>query len=328
MNNFFRLRFFALALTCSLCLLCTVGMTESFAQTYPNRTIRLIVPYAAGGGTDVLGRALAQKLTEALGQAVIVENRPGADGMIGSEVVARATPDGYTLLFNSSSHGINPSIHPNINFDTMRDLRCISQTASQQMILVVHPSLPVHSVKELIAYAKANPNVLNFSSSSKATQLPMELFNWMAGIRMTNILYKGSGPATTDLLAGRIQTSFGGAASVVPHINAGKLRALAIGDNRRSPLTPDIPTVAEEGLTDFYSVLWSAMFAPSGTPPAIIDRLNAELVRILKDPQFKAKTEQQGFENDGTTPQACDSFVQREITKWADAIKQAGIKPE
>lgn len=311
-----------------LCLLSSLWLTNSAAQTYPSKTIRLIVPYVAGGGTDVLGRGLAQKLTEALGQPVIVENRPGADGMIGSEVVARATPDGYTLLFNSSSHGINPSIHPNIGFNTMRDLRCISQTATQQMILVVHPTLPVNTVKELIAYAKANPNVLNFSSSSKATQLPMELFNWMAGISMTNVLYKGSGPATTDLLAGRIQTSFGGAASVVQHINAGKLRALAVGDNRRSQLTPHIPTVAEEGLPDFYSVLWSAMFAPSGTPPAIIERLNSTLNRILQEPQFKAKAEQQGFETEGTTPQACDSFVQKEINKWADAIKQAGIKPE
>ena len=328
MSHFLRLRFFTLYFTCTTCLLSCLWLTESFAQTYPTRTIRLIVPYVAGGGTDVLGRSLAQKLTEVLGQPVIVENRPGADGMIGSEVVARAAPDGYTLLFNSSSHGINPSIHPNISFDTMRDLRCISQTATQQMILVVHPTLPVNTVKELIAYAKANPNVLNFSSSSKATQLPMELFNWMAGISMTNILYKGSGPATTDLLAGRIQTSFGGAASVVQHINAGKLRALAIGDNRRSPLTPNIPTVAEEGLPDFYSVLWSAMFAPAGTPPAVIERLNTALIRILKDPQFKTKAEQQGFETDGTTSQACDSFVQQEINKWAAAIKQAGIKPE
>ena len=323
-----RPHFWTLPLAYVLCLLSSLWLTNSAAQTYPSKTIRLIVPYVAGGGTDVLGRGLAQKLTEALGQAVIVENRPGADGMIGSEVVARATPDGYTLLFNSSSHGINPSIHPNIGFNTMRDLRCISQTATQQMILVVHPTLPVNTVKELIAYAKANPNVLNFSSSSKATQLPMELFNWMAGISMTNVLYKGSGPATTDLLAGRIQTSFGGAASVVQHINAGKLRALAIGDNRRSQLTPNIPTVAEEGLPNFYSVLWSAMFAPSGTPPAVIERLNSAVNRILQEPQFKAKAEQQGFETEGTTPQACDSFVQKEINKWADAIKQAGIKPE
>jgi tripartite-type tricarboxylate transporter receptor subunit TctC len=323
-----RLCFWTFPLAYVLCLLSSLWLTNCAAQTYPSKTIRLIVPYVAGGGTDVLGRGLAQKLTEALGQPVIVENRPGADGMIGSEAVSRAAPDGYTLLFNSSSHGINPSIHPNIGFNTMRDLRCISQTATQQMILVVHPTLAVNSVKELIAYAKANPNVLNFSSSSKATQLPMELFNWMAGISMTNVLYKGSGPATTDLLAGRIQTSFGGAASVVQHINAGKLRALAIGDNRRSQLTPNIPTVAEEGLPDFYSVLWSAMFAPSGTPPAIIERLNSTLNRILQDPQFKAKAEQQGFETEGTTPQACDSFVQKEINKWADAIKQAGIKPE
>ena len=323
-----RPRFWTLPLAYVLCLLPSLWLSNSVAQTYPSKTIRLIVPYVAGGGTDVLGRGLAQKLTEALGQPVIVKNRPGADGMIGSEVVSRAAPDGYTLLFNSSSHGINPSIHPNIGFNTMRDLRCISQTATQQMILVVHPTLPVNTVKELITYAKANPNVLNFSSSSKATQLPMELFNWMAGISMTNVLYKGSGPATTDLLAGRIQTSFGGAASVVQHINAGKLRALAIGDNRRSQLTPNIPTVAEEGLPDFYSVLWSAMFAPSGTPPAVIERLNSALNGILQDPQFKAKAEQQGFETEGTTPQACDNFVQKEINKWADAIKQAGIKPE
>lgn len=303
-------------------------LPDVYAQTFPTKPIRLIVPYAAGGGTDVLARGLAQKMSEAMGQPVIVENRPGADGMIGSEVVARSAPDGYTLLFNSSSHGINPTIHPKIAFDTLHDLSCVSHTASQQMILVVHPSLPVNTVQELVTYAKANPNVLNFASSSKATQLPMELFGWMAGISMTNILYKGSGPAMTDLLAGRIQTSFGGAASVVAHINAGKLRALAIGDNRRSALTPNIPTVAEEGLPDFYSVLWSAMFAPSGTPSSVIERLNSEVVRILNDPPFKTKAEQQGFETVGTTAQACDAFVKREVEKWALAIKQAGIQPE
>jgi len=248
--------------------------------------------------------------------------------MIGSEVAARAAPDGYTFLFTSNSHAINPSIHLKMNYDPLRDFRCVSQTAKQQMIMVVHPSLPVNSIQELIAYAKAQPNVLNFASSSKATQLPTELFNWMANIQMMNVSYKGSGPATTDLLAGRVQVNFGGAATVAPHIKAGKLRALAIGDTQRSALTPEIPTIAEQGLPDFYAVLWSALFAPSGTPPAMIERLNTALSLILKDPQFKAKAAQQGFELEGSTSQACDNLVKTEVEKWTAAVKQAGIKPE
>jgi tripartite-type tricarboxylate transporter receptor subunit TctC len=328
MQKFFDKSFLNLCLIVSFCLALMFWLTNSAAQSYPTKPIRIVVPYAAGGGTDVLGRGLAQKLSEALEQPVIIDNRPGADAMIGSEVAARAAPDGYTFLFTSNSHAINPSIHTKMSYDPLRDFRCVSQTAKQQIILVVHPSLNVNSVQELIAYAKAQPNILNFASSSKATQLPTELFNWMADIRMTNVSYKGSGPATTDLLAGRVQVNFGGAATVAPHIKAGKLRALAIGDKERSSLTPEIPTIAEQGLPDFYAVLWSALFAPSDTPPAIIERLNTVLSLILKDPQFKIKAAQQGFELEGSTSQACDSLVKTEVEKWTAAVKQAGITPE
>ena len=309
------------------CLLCVVGATVS-AQSWPNKPLKLIVPYAPAGGTDVLARNLAQKLTEALGQPVVVENRAGADGMIGSEFAARAPADGYTMLIASSSHAINPTLYAKINFNTVKDFSCITQTAKQQVILVVHPSLPVNNVRELIQYAKANPGTLNFASPSKATQLPMELFNTMAGIKMTNVPYKGSAPALTDMLAGRIQAGFGGGASVAPHIKTGRLRALAVGDDRRSSFMPDLPTVAESGLPDFHSVVWTGMFVPSATPRAIVNRLNEEVVRIMTSPDFKSKLEGQGFEPVASAPERCDGFIATEITTWAKVAKDAGIQPE
>jgi len=242
----------------------------ALAQDYPSRAVRIIVSYAPGAENDRLARLAAQHLADQLKQPVLVENKPGAARVIGSEFVARSAGDGYTLMIASSSHAINPTLYSKINFDTVKDFSCITQTASQHVVLVTHPSLPVSNVRELIAYAKAHPGTLNFASPSKATQLPMELFNAMAGTPMTNVPYKGSGPALTDQLAGRIQVGFGGAASVMPHVRAGKLRALAIGDDKRSSLTPDLPTVAEAGLPGFQATVWTGFFAPSSTPRAIV----------------------------------------------------------
>lgn len=196
------------------------------------------------------------------------------------------------------------------------------------MVLVTHPSLPVNTVRKLIAYAKAHPNTLNFASPSKATQLPMELFNAMAGTPMTNVPYKGSGPALTDQLAGRIQVGFGCAASVMPHVRAGKLRALAIGDDKRSSLMPEVPTVAEAALPGFQATVWTGFFAPSSTPRAIICKLNEETVRALREPEFKKKLETAAFEPVGSTPEQCDAFIGSEIGKWAKVAKDAGIQPD
>jgi len=308
--------------------LAAIAPLTASAQAYPNKAIRLVVPYAPAGGTDVLARNVAQKLSESLGQPVVVDNRAGADGVIGSEFVARAPGDGYTLMIASSSHAINPTLYSKISFDTAKDFSCITQTASQHVVLVTHPSLPVNNVRELIAYAKSNPNTLNFASPSKATQLPMELFNAMAGTPMTNVPYKGSGPALTDQLAGRIQVGFGGAASVMPHVKAGKLRALAIGDDKRSSLMADVPTVAESGLPGFQATVWTGFFLPSSTPRAIVRKLNEETVRALREPEFKKKMETAGFEPVGSTPEQCDAFIVGEIGKWAKVAKDAGIRPE
>ena len=309
-------------------LLLNGAIPAALAQTYPVKPVRLIVPYAAGGGTDILGRLIAQKLTEALGQTVVIDNRAGADGILGSDIVAKSVADAYTILLASSSHAINPTVYPKIPYDTLRDFACITQTAAQQIVLVVHPSLPVTSVKELIAYAKANPAKLNFASSSKATQLPMELFNTMAGIKMAHIPYKGSGPALNDLIGGQIQVSFGGAVSFTPHIRAGRLRALAIGDAQRSAFMSDVPTAAEAGVPGFQATIWTGMYVPAATPRALVQRLNGEVVRIVRLPDLKERLQAQGADPIGSTSAQCDAYMKTEITKWAKVAKDAGIQPE
>ncbi|MBI3375902.1 MAG: tripartite tricarboxylate transporter substrate binding protein [Betaproteobacteria bacterium] len=298
------------------------------AQPYPNKPVRLIVPYAPGGGTDILARLIVQKLTESLGQPVVIDNRAGADGIVGSSLVAKAPADGYTMLLASSSHAINPTVHAQIPYDTLKEFACVSQTASQQLVLVVHPSLPVNSVKELIAYAMANPDQLNFASSSKATQLPMELFNTMAGIRMTHIPYKGSGPALNDLVGGQVKVSFGGAVSFTPHIKSGRLRALAIGDAKRSAFMPDLPTAAEAGVPGYEATIWTGLYLPVATPKAIVTRLNAEVVKIMHQPELRERLQAQGSDPVGSSPEECDAFMKSEIAKWAKVAKDAGIKPE
>ena len=304
-----------------------VAVTAS-AQPYPAKPVRLIVPYAPGGGTDILARLIAQKLTESLGQPVVIDNRAGADGIVGSHLVAKAPADGYTMLLASSSHAINPTVHAKIPYDTLKEFACVSQTASQQLVLVVHPSLPVNSVKELIAYAMADPDKLNFASSSKATQLPMELFNTMAGIRMTHIPYKGSGPALNDLLGGQVKVSFGGAVSFTPYIKSGRLRALAIGDSKRSAFLPDLPTVAEAGVPGYEATIWTGLYLPVATPKAIVMRLNADVVKIMHQPELRERLQAQGSDPVGGSPEECDAFMKSEIAKWAKVAKDAGIKPE
>jgi tripartite-type tricarboxylate transporter receptor subunit TctC len=298
------------------------------AQPYPNKPVRLIVPYAPGGGTDILARLMAQRLTESLGQAVVIENRAGADGIVGSGLVAKAPADGYTMLLASSSHAINPTVHAKIPYDTLKEFACVSQTASQQLVLVVHPSLPVNSVSELIAYAMANPDTLDFASSSKATQLPMELFNTMAGIRMTHIPYKGSGPALNDLVGGQVKVSFGGAVSFTPHIKSGRLRALAIGDSKRSAFLPDLPTAAEAGVPGYEATIWTGLYVPVATPREIVKRLNADVAKIVHLPEIKERLQAQGSDPVGSSPEECDAFMKSEVAKWAKVAKDAGIKPE
>jgi tripartite-type tricarboxylate transporter receptor subunit TctC len=303
-------------------LLVTLAVSSlSFAESYPVKPLRFVIPLAPGGGTDMVARRVAQRLSEALGQSVIPDNRPAVDGVIASEIVARARNDGYTLLFSSSSHAMNVAIGRKLPYDAIRDFSPITQTANQQLILVVHPSLPVHTVHELIDYAKARPGKLNYGASSNAVQLPMELFNAMAGIKINYIPYKGSAPVLVDLLAGRIETSFSPAVATLPHVRSNKLRALAIGDLKRSAAFPEIPTVTESGIPKFQATAWTGLLAPANTPAAIINRLNREVVKIVLSPDFKEWITQSGADPVGSTPEEFLAFIKSEITKWSGIAK-------
>lgn len=299
-----------------------------FAQAYPSKPVRLIVPYAPGGGTDVLARMIAQRLTDALNESVVVDNRPAVDGIVGAEIVARAAPDGYTLLIISSSHAINAALGKKLPYDTIKDFAPITQTANQQLLLVVHPSVPVKTVKEFLDYVKARPGKLNYGASSNATALPMELFKSMTSTDIQHIPYKGSGPMVNDLLGGHVQMSMSGAVSVVPHVKAGRLRAIAIGDSKRSSFLPDVPTIAEGGVPGYQAVIWTGMFAPAKTPRAIIDRLNKEVVQLLHVPDFSERISSLGADVVGSKPEEWGKFLAAEITKWTKIAKIAGFKAE
>ena len=319
------------ALACAMVLIAAQASAQSqppSAPVYPTKPVRLLIPFAPGGGADVLNRIIAQRLGETMGQSVIADNRPGADGVVATEIAARSPADGYTLLVVTLSFAINPAINRKLPYDALADFAPITQTASQQAILIVHPSLPVKSTKELIEYARARPGALNYGSSSNAGQLPMELFNSMAGLKMVHVPYKGSAPMLTDLLAGQIQLTFGGALASMPLVKQGKLRALAIGDAKRSALLPDLPTIAESGLPGYEALQWMGLVAPAKTPRAIVERLNKEVVRIVQSPEVKERLLQIGNEPVGSSPAQFAAFIKAEIAKWGKIAKQAGVKPE
>lgn len=315
-------------LVCLAGIVMAVASIPTSAQGYPNKPVRLIVPYAPGGGTDVLARMIAQRLTAALNESVVVDNRPAVDGIVGAEIVARSAPDGYTLLIISSSHAINVALGKKLPYDTIKDFSPITQTANQQLLLVVHPSVPVKSVKEFLDYVKARPGKLNYGSSSNATALPMELFKSMTATEIQHIPYKGSGPMVNDLLGGHLQMSMSGAVAVVPHVKSARLRAIAIGDLKRSAFLPDVPTIAEGGVPGYQAVIWTGMFAPARTPQAIIDRLNKEVVRVLHAPDFSERVSSLGADVVGTAPAAWGTFLAGEITKWTKIAKAAGFKAD
>jgi tripartite-type tricarboxylate transporter receptor subunit TctC len=302
-------------------------IASAHAQLYPSKPVRMVVPYLPGGGTDTLARMIAQRLTEALNQSVVVDNRPAVDGIVGSEVVARSNPDGYTIMLISSSHAINSALGRKLPYTT-RDFAPITQTANQQLLLVVHPSLPAKSVKELVSYAKANPDKLNYGSSSNAVALPMELFKTMSGTRIQHVPYKGSGQMIIDLVGGQIQMAIAGAVSSIPHVKSGKLRALAIGDSKRSAYLPEIPTIAESGVPGYQASIWSGMFAPAKTPRPIIERLNKDVVKIVQARDFKDQLLQLGSDAVGNTPEEWGRFIEEEIVKWAKIAKAAGMREE
>ncbi len=314
----------------ALCALAAAGSTAALAQpAYPTRAIRMVVPFPPGGTTDILARVAGQKITEATGQQVIVDNRPGAGGNIGTEIVAKAPPDGYTLLAApGSTLTIHPSLYSKLPFDTLKDFAPITIIAAVPNLLVAHPSLPVKNVKELIALAKARSGQLNYASTGagQSTHLSMELFKITAGIDMTHIPYKGSSPALTDLLAGQVPVMFDNMPSCLPHVKANKLRALGLSTLKRSPALPALPTIAESGLPGFEVSVWFGILAPAGTPRDIVSHLNAIIVKALASPDMRERLAGQGAEPIGNTPEEFTAQMRRDLVKWAKVVKDAAIK--
>jgi len=299
------------------------------AQTYPTKPIRLVVPFPPGGATDILARDVAQKLTEAWGQSVIVDNRPGAGGNIGSELVAKSAPDGYTLEMGTvGTHAINASLYAKMPYDHVKDFTPVILVAGVPNVLVVNPALPANSVAELIAYAKANPGKLNFASSGNGTSIHLsgELFKVMAGVQITHIPYKGSAPALQDLLSGQVQMMFDNLPPSLPQIKAGKLRALAVTSLIRAPALPDVPTLSESGLPGFEASSWFGILAPAGTPAPIVAKLNAEIAKWLATPEAKEKLAKQGANAAGGTPDDFAKHIAAETAKWAKVVKDSGAK--
>lgn len=300
------------------------------AQHYPTRPLRLVVPAPPGGGTDILGRIAAQKLTDTLRQPVVIDNRAGASGMIGSEIVARADPDGHTLLICFTTHVTNPSLYPKMAYDTVRDFASVAMVGVIPSVLVLHPSIPSQSVKEFIAYARERPGKLVYGSagSGSATHLSTVLFASMTGTSMVHVPYKGSAPALTDLLAGQLNLMFGNMASAMPHVRSGKLRALAVTSAKRSAAALELPTVAETGLPGYEATSWFALFGPARTPVPIINKLNAEVNLLLGMPDVKERMLGLGADAMPMSPRELTAYVESEIAKWGKLIKASGAKAE
>jgi tripartite-type tricarboxylate transporter receptor subunit TctC len=299
-------------------------------QTYPARPVRLIVPFAPGGSNDIMARIVAQKFSESMGQQVVVDNRAGASGIVGTELAAQAAPDGYTLLMMSLTFAVNPSLFRKLPYDTHRDFTPVTLVASAPLMLVVHPSVGAKSVPELVNVAKTSPGKLNFGSGGPGTtpHLAGEMFAMMAGVKMVHVPYKGGGPALTDLIAGHIQLMLENIPSTLPLAKSGKLRALAVTSLKRSPLVPDLPTLDEAGLKGYEIVGWNGLFVPAGTPGAIVARIHAETRKALAQPDVKDRLVTLGAEGVGSSPQEFRAFVQAEIAKWARVVKQAGLRIE
>ena len=307
-----------------------VFAAPAVAQEYPIRPIRMIVAYPPGGGTDIVGRLMAQKLSENLGQNVVVDNRGGATGNIGTELAARATADGYTLLMgNVAPNAINVSLFKKLPFDPVKDFAPVSLVAVTPNILVVHPSLAVKTVKDLITLAKAKPGALNFPSAGtgSSSHLAGEMLKSMAGIDMVHVPYKGGGPALIALLSGQVQLMFATLPAAMPHVKSGKVRPVAVTTSHRSQALPELPTIAESGVPGYEAATWYGLLAPAGTPKAIISALHGQVVRILAS-ETRQRLLAQGFEPAGSSPSEFASYIRAEIVKWAKVIRDAGIQPE
>ncbi len=308
-------------------LACTTLSCADAADPYPTKPIRLITPAPPGGATDIMARSLAQKLAEALGQQVVVDNRGGGGTLIATQLTARAVADGHTLLLANAAFGTNPALIKDLPYDTLRDFAPVTLVADSPLVFVAHPSLNVSNIKELIAAAKARPGQINYGSSTPGTggHLSVEMLKWMAGIDLVHIPYKGAGPAVTALLAGEVPLMCTSPLPTLPHIKSGKLKALAMTGRTRSRALPEVPTVAESGLTGFQSSLWYALMAPAGTPTAVMQRLNYETTRIVRLPAVSEQLLAQGADPIGNSPQELATFLRADIERWKKLIREAKI---
>jgi tripartite-type tricarboxylate transporter receptor subunit TctC len=315
----------AAALAC-----CVAG--EATAQTpeparYPMRPIRIVVPLAPGGPADLVARTVGQKMTEAWGQQVVIDNRAGANGVVGSEIVAKSAPDGYTLIMGTTgTHGINASLYPKLPYDTINDFAPVARIGISNYVLVAHPSLPVSGIKELVRLAKAKPGEITWSSGGSVSQLAAELFKRTAGIDVVIVPYKGNALAVAATLSGEVSLIFGGIAQSVPLIKAGRLRALAVSGTRRSHVMSEVPTVAESGLSGFEAGSWYGLLAPGATPRPIVERLNREVVRIVQLPDVRERLAAEAFEIPTDTPERFAAYIKADMAKWAKVVNETGIK--
>jgi tripartite-type tricarboxylate transporter receptor subunit TctC len=313
-------------------LACSIDAAAAAAGTpaYPTRPVRVIVPQSAGGSTDLAARIVVQRMGEAMGQTFVVDNRPGAGSLNGTETVAKAAPDGYTLLCVAASFSINPSLHEKLPFDPVRDFAPITRLAALPHILVVHPTVPVKNVKDLIALAKAKPGELNYASSGVATSthLAAELFRHMTGTDMVQVPFKGGAPGMVGLLSGQVQLYFATISTALPHVKSGKLRALAVTSAKRSIVVPEYPTIAEAGVPGYEHASWVGVLAPATTPPAILGALHAQAVKALGRDDVKGPLLRDGLEPVGDSPQEFARLIRNEVAKWMKVVKAAGIKPQ
>ena len=306
-------------------------VASAAAQTYPAKPVRLIIPFSAGGGTDIFARLIGRKLQENMGQSFVPDNRAGASGIIGCELVARAAPDGYTLLMGTTgTHTTNPAVYAKLPYDPLKDFEPVSLVAESPFMLLVHPSLPARTVKELIAFARARPGELTYGSSGigSSSHLGFELFNMMAGIKGVHVPYKGLPPAMSDTASGQLVMTWNSITASAEFIKAGRVRALGIGSKKRSALMPQIPTISEAGLPGYELGSWYGLFAPAGTPQSIVRRLHGEIVKAINDPALKQQFSALSAEAVGSTPEEFREVLKKDIVKWAKVARAANVKPQ
>jgi tripartite-type tricarboxylate transporter receptor subunit TctC len=305
-------------------------ISASHAQTFPVKSLRIISPFPPGGGNDTLARTIAPKLTESLRQNVLVDNRPGANTIVGAEVLARSAPDGYTLILLPNVHAINPSLYPKLPYHPIKDFAPISLVGTSPMVLALHPSVPAKDVRGLIALARTRTGQLAYGTSGNGSvgHMAGALFEVLAGVKLQHIPYKGTAIMVTDVISGQISFTFGSALGVLPHVRSGRMRALAVTGDKRSPAVPELPTVAEAGIPGYSIILWYALLAPGATPAELVARLNSEIAKVVNDADIRTRLAGQGVDAAGSTPAALADLIASDLKKYADLIKRAGVKAE